>query len=286
MGGEHLAGEEVDDVGARAVEGRDERVLVLRARERERRQVDAGGPALGAGDQQVDVFGWQLQAEAAVEELARLAGGEAQLVGAQLEQLAADPQRAERECRVGAGRDHQLDARRQVVDEPRDRLARRGARQAVEVVEHERDLVALGERVDQPRQHDLAQRRAGGGRVEPERGDHVRPQHDRVVVALVERHPRDRPPLQLGLPPGGEQRRLAEAGRAGDERQAAALAVAQALEEPLARDRLGRDERRMELGDEEDAPTFNRGSPRPSACGLRDRPAARGWPGRGGRRGG
>ena len=114
----------------------------------------------------------------------------------------------------------------------------------------------LGERVDQPRQHDLAQRRAGGGRVEAERGDHVRPQHDRVVVALVERHPRDRPPLQLGLAPGGEQRRLAEAGRARDQREAAALAVTQALEEPLARDRLCRDERRMELGDEEDAPTL------------------------------
>ena len=57
---------------------------------------------------------------------------------------------------------------------------------------------------------------------------------------------------RLALAPGGEQRRLAEPGRAGDEAQPPAAAVAQALEQPLARDRLGGHERRVELGDEQD----------------------------------
>ena len=195
----------------------------------------------------------------------RLVRAEAQLVRAQLEQLTAHPQRPERERGVGAGGEHELDVRRQVADEPRDRLARGRAGEAVEVVEHERDLVHLGQRVDQAREHDLAQGRAGGRWVEAERGEHVRPQDDRVVVALVQRHPRDEPVLELGLAPGGEQRRLAEPGRARDQREPAALTVAQALEEPFARDRARRDVGRMELGDEEDARTLAQPAPRTRA---------------------
>ena len=57
VGREHLAGEEVDDVRARAVERGDEGVPVGRPRERQRGEVDARGPALGARDEQLDVRG-------------------------------------------------------------------------------------------------------------------------------------------------------------------------------------------------------------------------------------
>ena len=97
------------------------------------------------------------------------------------------------------------------------------------------------------------ERLAGEPRADAaERLDHVRPQHDRVVVALVERHPRHRPRRRLALPPRREQRRLAEAGGARDQAQPAPAALAEPLEQPLARDRLRRDERRMELGDQQD----------------------------------
>jgi hypothetical protein len=77
-------------------------------------------------------------------------------------------------------------------------------------------------------------------------------QHDRVVVALVERHPRHGPLALLGLAPRAEQGRLAEAGRARDEAELQAPAVAEALEQPLARDRLRRHRGGMELRDEQD----------------------------------
>ena len=130
----------------------------------------------------------------------------------------------------------------------------------MEVVEHEGDVAGLGERVHEPRQHDLAHRRGDRQRRErlavqrragaAERLHDVRPEDDVVVVALVQRDPCHRPRRGLLLAPRGEERRLAEAGRAGDERQRAALA--QARGQPLARDRLRGHERRVQLGDEED----------------------------------
>jgi hypothetical protein len=58
---EHLAGEEVDDVRAGAVERRHARVPVGCAGQRERREVDARRPALGARDEQLDVGGSELE---------------------------------------------------------------------------------------------------------------------------------------------------------------------------------------------------------------------------------
>ena len=45
----------------------------------------------------------------------------------------------------------------------------------------------------------------------------------------------------------------------GDERQPCAATLSEAFEEPLARDRLPRDERRVQLGDEEDRSVGARG---------------------------
>ena len=59
------------------------------------------------------------------------------------------------------------------------------------------------------------------------------------------------PAAPLGLPPRGQQRRLAEPRRAGDERQPPPAPLVEAREQPLARDRLGRHGRRVELRDEE-----------------------------------
>ena len=72
VGGQDLGGEEVDDVGARAVERGHQRVPVPGRRQRERGEVDARRPALGAGDEQIDVGGREPEAEPAVEELGRL----------------------------------------------------------------------------------------------------------------------------------------------------------------------------------------------------------------------
>src|SRR5215207_11671020 len=113
---EDLAGEEVDDVCARAVERADERPPVRRAGERQRSEVDPGRPALRPGDEEVDVGRRQRELEPVVQELPRLAGREAQVVGAQLDQLAARAERAEREGRVSPRGDDELDRGRQPLD--------------------------------------------------------------------------------------------------------------------------------------------------------------------------
>ena len=186
-----------------------------------------------------------VQAEAAVEELVRLRGGEAQLVGAQLEQLAVGAQRAERQRRVGARREHELDRRRQVVDEPARRShaparsraggSRRGRARPRPARRARSRAAAARPRAAAPphhrRQRLVRQRRAGAA----QRLDHVRPQDDRVVVALVERHPRHRParaPRSRATPPAASTCRTPPGRRrgsaAGRGRRAAARTAARA----------------------------------------------------------
>ena len=92
----------------------------------------------------------------------------------------------------------------------------------VVVVEHQHDGLAISaSSLIEPPQHDLAQRRARrwGHRQPappspgdpPERGDHVAPEPDRILVGLIERDPGERPTLDR-VPPG-QQRRLPPARR-------------------------------------------------------------------------
>jgi hypothetical protein len=80
----------------------------------------------------------------------------------------------------------------------------------------------------------------------------VRPQHHRVVVALVERDPGDGAVRGLAGAPGGQQRRLAEAGGRGDEAQLEPAPRAQAVEQPVARHGLARHGGRVELGQQQE----------------------------------
>jgi hypothetical protein len=145
-------------------------------------------------------------------------------------------QRAERERRVGAGGEHELDRRGQVLDEPRDALARGRARQPVEVVEHEHDVLLLQQRVDEPRpaRPRAAARRpaaaASSSWASPGQARHSAStmcDHSTtgVVVAAVERHPRDRAVRELVLAPRRQQRRLAEPGRARHQAEAPPTAL-------------------------------------------------------------
>ena len=178
--------------------------------------------------------GVELEPEAPVEELVRLGVGEAQ----RRRRAARAAGRGRAACRAAApGRSGW---RARAATSPaacstnQATLSRAAALdEPVEVVEHERDLAPLGERVDEPRQHDLEQRRRGerarpaprcgsAGHARHSASIDVRPQHDGVVVALVERDPRRPAARRLALAPRRQQRRLAEAGRAGDEASAAA----------------------------------------------------------------
>ena len=139
LAGEHLVEQVVGDRALAAGELGDEARGRVVARERQRRQPQPGRPALGALVQAADVARVDRDARPG-QQLARLLGGEVQVGGAQLEQVAGEAQAVQAELRVAAA-DHdraQLDGRgaEQLLEAPE----RRGRAQLVQVVEHQQHL--------------------------------------------------------------------------------------------------------------------------------------------------
>ena len=170
-------------------------------------------------------------------------------------------QRSHRQGRLCPAREHELEPGRRMVDEPPDTGAGRDARQPVEVIQDERDLTLAVQLVDQARQdhvhhrcHDRIRRRrpGDGGAGAAERLDRMRPQDYRVVVALVQRQPRDGFPRGLGLAPRRQQGGLPEARRAGDQSEPAVRPAPKTFQKALARNRLLAHGRRMQLRADQD----------------------------------
>ena len=88
----------------------------------------------------------------------------------------------------------------------------------------------------------------------------MRPQDHRVVVALVQRQPRNEFPSGLGLVPRRQKGGLPEARRAGDESEPAVRSASKTFQKALARDRLLAHRRRTQLRAHQD-----RLAPRPAA---------------------
>ena len=126
----------VDDVAVVPGEAGDEAGDVVAPLHRERRQLECGDPAFGARLQRGDVPRRQGQPHHLVEVGGGLVRREAQVGGADLDELAARPQAGQRQRRVGAGGDHQVHLRGQVVEQERHpvvdvgRVDRRGSRRA------------------------------------------------------------------------------------------------------------------------------------------------------------
>ena len=91
------------------------------AAQRQRGELKAGDPALGALLEGVHVGGVEVQAHRLVEELLRLVRGEAQVGAAHLDELPAAAQPRQRQRRVGAGGHHQVQLVGSVVEEERHR---------------------------------------------------------------------------------------------------------------------------------------------------------------------
>ena len=209
-------------------EGVDEGGDVVVAAQGEAGELQARGPALGAGVERRHLVGGELESCHLVEEQAGLGWREPQVGGAQLQQLASRPQPRQRQRRVGPGRHRDARPRREVLQEERDGVVHGGFGDDVVVVERQhRGPVELVEVVDQAGQHRLGRELAAGleqGRgLGPgaHRGDQMRQEPTGVVVALVQRQPGNpRRRLVPGCQPLGEQRRLAESRRCRDEHQA------------------------------------------------------------------
>ena len=125
-----------------------------------------------------------------------LVGGEAQLLGAQLGDLPARAQPCERQRRILARGDNQVQRGRQMVEQEAHRLVDRRRLQYMVVVQHQDALVRhCGQVVDQdrqqgfqwrrrrlqPRQH----RRAHLGRQRLQRRHQVAQKHRRVAISRI-----------------------------------------------------------------------------------------------------
>ena len=130
---------------------------------RQRRQLQGGDPAFGAPLQRRDVAGRQVQAHHLVEVRRRLVGGEAQVGGADLDELAARAQPRQRQRRIGAawrspGGPAAAGARAGTPSRP-------GSSRRVDdvvVVEHQHDVVRdRAELVEQRGEDRLDRRRLG-----------------------------------------------------------------------------------------------------------------------------
>ena len=86
----------------------------------------------------------EVQADDVVEVGRDLVRGEAQVGGADLDQLAAGPQPRQRQRRVGPAADHQVHLRREVLQQERHAGLEVGPVDQVVVVEHQVDLVRRG----------------------------------------------------------------------------------------------------------------------------------------------
>ena len=247
---QHLLDQVVDDVAVVPREAGDEPGDVVSSLHRQRRQLQGGDPPFGTPLQRRHVRGRQLQAHHLVEVRRSLVRREPQVGGTDLDQLATRSQPRQRQRRVSAAGDHEVQPRRQVVEQERHRVLDLAGVDQVVVVEHQHDVAAgRAEVVEQRRQHHLDRGRlrrgqelqlvrADPGRHRPQRRDQVAPEGHRVVVTRVERQPRgesfagrrgrSREPLR-------EQPGLAETGRCGDEGQLRRGPAVQLLVQPRTR---------------------------------------------------
>jgi hypothetical protein len=245
---EDLAAEVVDDVAVVPGERGEERGALGASAQREPCELEPGGPALRAPLDLRDLLAGEIEPEAAVQERGRLGVREAQMPAPQLDHLVARAQTVEREVGIRARRDRELEGRRREVEQRRERRVDARVDDLVEIVEDEHaGRVAPREVVDEQRHDDRDQVRAGreqrglgglarAGDDRPQRGDDPAPEAHGVVVGGVERQPRERPVLGRRDVPEREQRRLARAGRRGEQRQPRVRAAGDERDERVAGD--------------------------------------------------
>ncbi len=208
---------------------------------RQRGQLQPGRPPLGARLERGHECGIELQLHHLVEERLRFVGGEPEVGGPHLHELATRTQTGQRERRVRPSGHRQRDLRRQVVQEEGHRLVDGGPVDDVVVVErHHRGTGEHVEIVDQADQDGVG-RRGGAGlqqgeRVDPsfgfdglDRRHEVGQEQPEVGVARVERQPGHPALRALGRrQPLRQQRGLAEPGRCCDQDQSRPFASVRA----------------------------------------------------------
>ena len=118
--------------------------------QRQRRQIEPGGPAFGAAGQRFDLVARQLEAGTGQERL-RLAHVQAQVAGSHLQHAALGAQPAEGQSRRRAGSEDELRSGRKLFDQERQGVDARRRVQHVDVVEsHDDRRAQRRERLPEP----------------------------------------------------------------------------------------------------------------------------------------
>ena len=136
-------------------EFRHERLPILDRLEGERGEIEPGRPALGSLDQPLDRFGLQPERETVVEQILCLLLRKREVGSTQLEQRRMRAEGGERKTGLAARREHEPESRGGTRSMNQAMLSRAAtAREAMEVVENERDLARCCQPVDQsPARH-------------------------------------------------------------------------------------------------------------------------------------
>ena len=257
---QHLLDEVVDDVPVVPGEPGDEAADVVAPPERECGELQRGDPPLGAFLQGLDVPRGEAQSRRFVEVGGGLVGGEPQVGGTDLDQLAASPPSREWQVGVGAGAEHDVDVGREVLQQEGQPLVDLVVVDQVVVVEDQPHLArCCGQLVEQSGEHKVGRQWGGGDELQRTRanaghgaleGAHdVRPERRRLVVRLVEREPRYGAVAVGCLPkPLGEERRLAESRRSGDQGQFGLSSATQMRDQPCACHETASQLRDVQLG--------------------------------------
>ena len=157
---QHLLDQVVDDVAVVAGEAGDEAAGVLASVERQRRQLERRDPPLGPLLEGGDVRRGQIQTGRRGEVRGGFGGGEAQVGGPDLDQLAAHPPAGQRQIGIGPGTDHDVRLGRKMLEEEGHTLVDLVVVDQVVVVEHQPHLTRSGAQLVQQRRED----RVGGRR--------------------------------------------------------------------------------------------------------------------------
>ena len=231
-----------------AGEGLDEAGGIFAALQRDGGQLQACNPALGAAFQRRNIFIRKTQAHRLVEKLGGLSGGKTQVHAAQLGQLPPGTQASQRQGRVLAGGNDQMQLRRRVLENKREGLVNRRRFDDVVVVEDEdrlagelRNLIQQdgqnGLDVFLPRRFQSALHASSDVTFDgSQRGHQIRQKARQLVVALIQGKPGNMLARLRSLHPGAHQRGFPESGRRADKRQLAAQFRLQLLQQPRPRD--------------------------------------------------
>ena len=214
-------------MAVRAVEGGYEPVRIGALTQGERREVDPGGPALGAPVQDFEALGTEPEGQLLVQEDRLLVLREAEVERTQLEQARVGAELRDRDRRIGAARDDELDVPRLRLHEVGERGVAGRVVDRVVVVEDEDELARKRlELPDDDRDQrvvhvDVAslERDLGGvSEIRPDAADRLDdpgPERDRVAVGGIGGEPGEWALVELA--PLREEGRLPEPRRRGEE---------------------------------------------------------------------